>query len=83
MIRKRKTSVYKDNNGYLRYGDSKKPVHKGVMEKVFGHKLSKGSVVHHINRDKTDNRPSNLWVFKNQKAHHNTHKSDKKRFGLW
>ncbi|MFC1932928.1 HNH endonuclease [Chloroflexota bacterium] len=39
--------------------------------------------VHHINRDKTDNRRSNLWVFKSQEQHHTTHKKDKKRFGFW
>jgi hypothetical protein len=75
--------LYEDKKGYLRYRDSDKPRHTAVVEKEFGHKLSKGSVVHHINRDKTDNRFSNLWVFKNQKAHDSAHRKDKKRFGSW
>jgi hypothetical protein len=79
----RKSPVYKDKRGYLRYSDSNKPKHKAVMERVFGHKLSKGSVIHHKNRDKTDNRPSNLWVFKNQAEHNRIHRKDKKRFGFW
>jgi len=79
----RKSSLYEDKKGYLRYRDSGKPRHIAVVEKLFGHRLSKGSVVHHKNRDKTDNRPSNLWVFRNQKAHDRTHRKDKKRFGFW
>ena len=78
-----KTKPYKDKSGYLRYKDSNKPHHVAVLEKLFGHKLSKGSVVHHKNRDKTDNRPSNLTVYKNQKAHDSAHRKDKKRFGFW
>ena len=79
----RRPSLYKDKKGYLKYSDSGKPRHRAVMEKLFGHSLNKGSVVHHKNRDKTDNRPSNLWVFKNQKAHDRAHRRDKKKFGFW
>ena len=64
----KKTKLYKDKSGYLRYKDSNKPHHVAVLEKLFGHKLSKGSVVHHKNRDKTDNRASNLWAFSSQKS---------------
>ncbi len=79
----KKSALYKDKKGYLRYRDSGKPRHIAVVEKLFGHGLSKGSVVHHKNRDKTDNRSSNLWVFRNQKPHDRTHRKDKKRFGFW
>jgi len=79
----RRPSMYKDKKGYLRYRDSGKPRHIAVIERLFGHRLSKGSVVHHKNRDKTDNRPSNLWVFRSQKAHDRTHRRDKKRLGFW
>ena len=74
---------YKDKKGYKRFSNSDKLVHRHVAEKKIGRKLRNGEVVHHINRDKTDNRRSNLWVFKNQKSHHSVHKSDKKRFGFW
>ena len=78
-----KSGIYKDKWGNLRYRDSNKTIARAVMEKFFGHPLSPGSVVHHKNRDKTDNRPSNLWVFKNQRAHDRAHRRDKKRFGYW
>ncbi|MBA7481410.1 hypothetical protein ES707_16880 [subsurface metagenome] len=79
----KKSVLYKDKKGYLRYRDSNKPRARAVMERLFGHHISPGSVVHHKNRDKTDNRPSNLWVFRSQKTHDRTHRRDKKRFGFW
>ena len=69
--------------GYKHFADSGIPVHRHVAERKLGRPLKCGEVVHHINRDKTDNRRSNLWVFKSQKQHHMTHKKDKKRSGLW
>ena len=79
----KKSKVYEDGKGYLRFRDSDKPVHRWVLEKFFGHKLSPGAVVHHKNRDKTDNRRENLWAWSNQKRHHTIHKKDKRRFGHW
>jgi hypothetical protein len=70
-----------DRNGYKRYWDSNKSEHRTVAEKKLGRKLRPGEVVHHIDRDKTNNHPNNLWVFPNQKAHDNAHKEDFKRFG--
>ena len=69
--------------GYKRFSDSGIPVHRYVAERKLGRKLEKGEVVHHINRDKTDNRRDNLWVFHSQKKHDSAHRSDKKRFGRW
>ena len=79
----RKSSVYRDRWGNLRYRDSHKTAAVARMEKFFGHKLRKGSVVHHKDRNKSDNRPSNLWVFKIQEEHDRIHRRDKKRFGRW
>lgn len=79
----RKSNLYKDKKGYLRYRDSNKPRHIAVLEKLFGHKLREGTVVHHKNRNKTDNRASNLSAVKNQKTHHNIHVKHKKKFGVW
>jgi hypothetical protein len=76
-------NYYKNSQGYLVNRNTGEPRHKEVAEKKLGHTLSEGSVVHHINRDKTDNRPSNLWVFKSQKDHFKVHLKDKKRFGEW
>ncbi len=69
--------------GYKHFANSGIPVHRHVAAKKLGRPLKSGEVVHHINRDKTDNRRSNLWIFKNQEQHHITHKKDKKRFGFW
>ena len=79
----KKSSVYRDRWGNLRYRDSHKTVAVARMEKFFGHKLSKGSVVHHNNRDKSDNRISNLLVLKSQKEHDRIHRTAKRRFGHW
>lgn len=74
---------FRDKKGYKRYSDSGKPVHRHVAERKLGRKLRKGEAVHHINRNKSDNRRKNLWVFKSQKQHYQTHKKDKKRYGRW
>ena len=79
----KKSKVYKDKRGYFRFRDSDKLVHRWVLEKFFGHKLSRATVVHHKNRDKTDNRRENLWAWPNQKRHDSIHKKDKRRFGHW
>ena len=69
MLRK----TYKDKNGYLRFNGSNKLVHRWVVEKELGHPLPKGSVVHHKNRNKLDNRLSNLKVYSSQKQHEAAH----------
>jgi len=74
---------FKDKKGYKRFSNSGTPVHRYVAERKLGRKLFSGEVVHHKNRNKTDNRRSNLWVFKSQKDHDSAHRRDKKRFGRW
>ncbi len=82
FFRKRKLT-YVDENGYKRFSDSDKPVHRHVAERKLGRPLRSGEVVHHINRDKEDNRRGNLWVFRDQDEHYRTHRRDKKRYGSW
>lgn len=72
---------YTDARGYRRYKDSDKPVHRAVARKKLGRALKPGEVVHHKDRDKTNNHPKNLWVFKNQEEHDRIHKLDAKRHG--
>ncbi|MHA1942983.1 MAG: HNH endonuclease [Candidatus Thorarchaeota archaeon] len=83
MARARKKMFKRDKKGYKRFADSGKSVHRHVAERKLGRKLRPGEVVHHRNRVKSDNRRSNLWVFKSQRDHHNTHKKDKKKTGRW
>lgn len=76
-------NVYRDKWGNIKYRDSGKTVAVARMEKKFRHPLSEGSVVHHKNGDKSDNRPSNLKVFKSQAEHTRVHRESKRKTGLW
>lgn len=54
---------YIDKNGYARYIDTDKLVHRHVVEKyILGRKLLPNEEVHHKNRNKLDNRIKNLQV---------------------
>lgn len=46
-----------------------KPAHRAAAEAAIGRELRPGEVVHHLNGDKTDFRPSNVIVISSQSAH--------------
>lgn len=48
--------------------------HRIVAEQMLGRPLLPGEVVHHIDRDRRNNDPSNLMVFPSQAAHAKWHK---------
>lgn len=67
----------KTHNGYTRITVDGKRVleHTWVMESYLGRKLQKGETTHHIDMDKGNNTPSNLYLFESQADHQSCHVS--------
>lgn len=49
--------------------------HRLVASEILGRPLREGEVVHHVNGVTYDNRPENLMVFKNNRAHTSFHEN--------
>lgn len=70
-------------NGYLRFKNSGIYVHRWIMEKDLGRKLTTTEVIHHIDGNKLNNNIDNLMLFSSQAEHHAYHKECKNRYGTW
>jgi hypothetical protein len=65
--------TYIDNNGYLRFNNTNKLVHRWVVEKNINRKLKLNEIVHHIDGNKLNNSFENLKVFSSQDEHQKLH----------
>jgi len=71
-------TTFIDENGYKRFSDSGKLVHRWIAEKKLGRKLDPEEVVHHKNKNKLDNDPDNLEILSDQEEHEEIHEDDDK-----
>ena len=69
-----------NSNGYQQFKDHHTGTwtftHRRVAEKLVGGPIFPGRVVHHIDGDKTNNRPSNLMIV-SKAEHHHIHRTKK------
>ena len=72
-----KSDIYIDKEGYPRFKDNNKLVHRVVMEKILRRPLREDERVHHVDGDKTNFRRRNLQLV-NKKDHFKIHVVDKK-----
>jgi hypothetical protein len=84
-IRETERTKYVNSHGYVEVWcgrgegsrgrkDGYRLEHHLVTEDVIGRPLESGEVVHHINGDKTDNSPSNLYLCTTSADHRHIHK---------
>lgn len=76
LIRVGKDHHLSDSRGYAYE-------HKLVAEEKLSRRLEPGEIPHHVNGDKTDNRPENIEVMPSHAHHMNAHakRRDKRRAG--
>ena len=69
---------HKDRNGYPRWNDSNRSVHRDVARNMVGGHISSNRVVHHIDGNKGNFRRSNLQVM-SRSGHSSLHAGKKHR----
>lgn len=74
MLKKRRAcngTGYKDPRGYRGIPHNKKTTHEHIVvaERALGRPLRHPEEVHHVNEDKSDNRPENLVICPNRAYH--------------
>jgi predicted DNA-binding protein YlxM (UPF0122 family) len=77
--------IYKD--GYEYYFDPENPLanskgynckHRMIMANKIGRELKQGEIVHHIDFDKTNNNPENLFLYQDNPSHTTVHSQTRK-----
>jgi len=63
-----KGGICRTSHGYQAKTD-KKYIHRIVFEEYINRPLKKREIVHHIDKDRINNNISNLFLFRNLKAH--------------
>lgn len=61
---------YKENREWIL---KRKSPHRHTMEGILGRELKKEEVVHHIDMDKSNNDPGNLYAYTNKSRHSRGH----------
>jgi len=74
-------NMHINKRGYLCFNNTNKPFHRWMAEKQLGRPLKAGEVVHHKDRNKLNNSPQNLQVFRSQQDHFKAHLIDAEKYG--
>lgn len=73
---------YRDENGYIRFSDSDRLLHRYIASKKIGRKLKRWEVVHHFDGKKCNNNPQNLHVC-TQEEHERIHNQNLEIHNSW
>ena len=73
---------YIDEDGYFRFNNSGKLLHRYIASKKIGRRLRRDEVVHHIDRNKKNNHSDNLYVCYPEE-HQAIHTNNLKEYGYW